>query len=851
MFVGLFPMTEINPVMLLNYLKIAIRLLFRNPALSLINVGGLSIGFFVFFILWQYTNSELATDQFHPDWQRIVRCGSLLEWTDDGDHWEESKSGVSSFDVIDYVTETYPEIESYTRIMPQIFFNDAANEGYTSDHGKEIALAYSNEAGTKISFLEEKVIYADTNLFQFFTIPLLKGDPKSVLSAPASIVLSHKRATSYFGDENPVGRLLVMNDSIPLVVTGVFDDFPSNTHLDFDVVLSFKRVNHTWRQRFLGLGTYAYFKLNAGTNAASLETKINDESRALLTHIFWGNWNYGKTEILLQPLAGVAFQRLRWDTFNEKSPSLLRVFQGSAWVILGMAWINYIILTTSFNLRRFKEQVVRKTNGARIRDMLVQFVTESAMIHIIAILIAASIIQIARQPLWLTLGFYIAPWSKISLSSIGLIVSLTAGSILLTGLYPATVALKQAYSNSTIISIKKGARGNTGQLLTTLQFSVAIVMIICVFIVFLQNHYILAKQIGLNRDQVLVIDLPIVRAADFEAHVGQFITDIAAVSGGGAATRSYSVAGNGLANYVHLKRPDKKGGGLNVESDGGVDENFIPFYDIRILAGRNFAPDSPANDRSIILSEAAAQRIGFARPEDAIGRLIQVDGAVGIEIIAIINDYQVKPYLNSVHAEDGFRGKAGLALTYRQHINAYAKARKLSVRISPAVFADKADVIKSAYGHHFADAPFRYSFLDDQIHRQYQNYNLAFLQIIFFTLIAIGIACVGLLGVMTNNVVSRTKELGIRKVLGASMFGMASLLVSDTVRQVAVASLVGLSLSVYLSRTYLEEFTERISPSWWHYVYPVLLFFVILIAVIYSILAKAATKNPVESLRHE
>ena len=829
---------------LFNYVKIAVRLLVRTPLISIINVGGLSIGFMLFFVLWHYSQNELKTDQFHSHWQDKYRFGLITEWTDDTVHWEKVAVGLNRLGLTQQFEEEYLEIEERTSLVSPLYFGRAWVTEKVG-HGSEILLTIEKAGMQKATYAESKVIYADKNAFTFFDIPLVKGDPHNVLAMSNEVVISERIAKKYFGDGEAQGKALLLSDSISLVVTGVFKDLPKNTHLDFDIVMSLDRIKNIVDDAVFGS---CYFRLTAGTDHQDLQQRINSQHRDLIKKTAWGDWPFGRAEILFQPLTHVAFDHLRGDVHPLKSKRILTTLSYFSWVILFIAWMNYVNLTISLNTNRAKELVARKSSGARTADFMIQFIIEAIVVHVIAILVAFTFIQLAKTTLQQLLNLYTLDWNRIPNHSILVISILLVLSVLLTSLYPAIITIQRS-PKSLFGFLKFGTGENrVPNVLTTFQFSLAVTLIIVVFAAFLQNRFILHRDVGLDVERVVVVDLPASRSREFENKVVGFQDEVSRLQNVMGTTCGFSFAGNNFANSIYLER---KLPGLRVERDGGVDENFIPFFGIKVTEGRNFSNNPAANHNTVIISKKTSERLGFPSPKEAVGSRVNTRWGSGLEIIGVIEEYRMRPFLVRADEDDGYEGWPGLALTYRDDIPGEDITRKVCFRIDSAEPQETIKSIENVYTRFFPGNLFTSSFLEDRIENQYQQYTTALKQLLMFASLAIGVACIGLIGMMSNKVAQKTKEIGIRKVMGAAIHQIGYLLVAVTLRQIVLAAAIGMPLSFFISRKYLEEFSERISLSWWHYFMPVFILVVIMFASIASVLWNAAKSNPVKALKYE
>jgi putative ABC transport system permease protein len=840
-------MEEFNSLaMISNYLKLSFRLLIRNPFFTLINVLGLSIGFAVFFILWQYSQNEQRSDQFHKGWENIVRFGCIPRWTDDKVNWEEAHFGINDAAFAEKISNAYPQIKDLTRILFQKNFN-VHSAGLK--HKTEIFFTYVDRKDKQISFREENVAYADENLFRFFSFPLIRGNINHVLKNPGSIVLSEKASRKYFGDDDPIGKTMTLNDSMDLQVTGVFKDLPLNTHLDFEFLISTQTSFPSLQDDHL-FGFRCYFKLENAVDVGAFENQINTDYAKEMTKVLFGEWPFGTATIFLQPISEMAFTSHRWDSYRTKSALVLTIFKYSAIIILLLAWINYVNLNISSNKARMKEIAARKAVGAKTSNFAIQFIVESTVINVISCLVALTLIQLAKQPIAFIFHLYVLPWGDVSGSGYLILGLISTVGILVTGLYPCWVAMTNS-PKSLFGSMKSGGnKGSVHASLATFQYFAAIVMLMIAAIVYSQMNFILNKNIGFDTDHVVVFDLPIGISDKFKSHLSFLQKKIVNLSEVTGATISQSVPSDNTEAALQIIR-GLNHSNIHLGCNGGVDETFIPFYGIKLLAGRNFNEKNAADSSSIILSEAAIRRLGFKNIEEAIGSIVLLnEGNTKTTIIGAIADYRVKPYMKFEN-DPQFRGDPGLGLIYKNYLDHEITPRKISVRIKTENFQQTLSEINEIYASVFPGAIFNWYFLDDVIAKQYQTDSEARSQIALFTVVALIIAGLGLLGMISNRVVERTKEIGIRRVLGAQLHKIALILVSGTIKQVAIAAAIAIPVGYYIALQYLERFSERVTLQWWHYTAPVLILVGIMTVVISSILWKTAKTNPVEALRYE
>ncbi|MEX2232854.1 MAG: FtsX-like permease family protein, partial [Cyclobacteriaceae bacterium] len=389
---------------------------------------------------------------------------------------------------------------------------------------------------------------------------------------------------------------------------------------------------------------------------------------------------------------------------------------------------------------------------------------------------------------------------------------------------------------------------------TVFQFVSAIVLIVWLFSVSTQVEFVTKDTWGIDRNRVVVIEIPLgIDTKEYSVEINSLKNELSFIRGMEDITWSTTVAGDLFENPINFSRTDTTGFWSVSKSNGGVDARFIPFYGLKLISGRNFLPDHPADRRSVILSRLAAKSIGL-EPENAIGKTVSVGKhpwrpfQTNAEIIGVIEDHRYTPLYLETGIADANRGTI---LTYGDYLFAKNKPLKMSLRIKGQNIAEIIDRIEKQYRQVFPGQIFHWYFLDDHMNAHYKNENIARNQILLFTCIAIGIACLGLLGMISNKVVQKTKEIGIRKVLGAELHQIAHVLLNTTIKQAILATVIGIPVSFYLTVQYLQKFSERITLQWWHFALPVVILMTILLVTISSVLWKATRTNPVDSLRYE
>jgi putative ABC transport system permease protein len=825
--------------MLFSYLVLAFRLLSRNPFVTLINVIGLSIGFATFYILWPYTESELNTDSFHKDAGQIVRFSRVYQ-PSAGDPKSRVELPMHNCVIAKEFASTYPEITELTRIIPQEEFLT-----FRQGFGKDLFIAIPKE-GDRRFFREKNIAYADENFFRFFSFPLLSGSADEVLRRPKSVVVSEEVAVKYFGSENPLHKYIYLNDSLPLKITGVFKTLPRNTHFTFDMVMTTVGVpeidNFGWE---LNWWAFCYARMRKGTDLSEFENNINKNKEKI----------YGTcptcpkesfTTLLIQPLNELIFKPMPSNPFHVRNEYMLQVLRALSFIVIIMAWVNYIGLSIHLFYKRMPHLGARKVSGAGLRDFATQFIMEAAVVNAIALLLAITLVQLIRIPLNVLLNFYVVPLQELSPTALTIMVLTPFAGIILSGLYPLFILRKR---NPTDL-LKQAQTYRSPfwlQGIITAQYAAAIALVIWVTTVYLQLTRLINKDVGIHRDGIVIVNCPLEQGADFDSKLAYLKTKLLRLEGVIGVTVSKTTLGDLTSYGIPLQR-NKNDLEFGIDTNGGVDEDFVPTYGIKLVAGRNFRGTGPSDNKALILSEDATRQLGFKTPESALGARLTLpwSGVEDAEVIGIYKDYEFRPHFAMVRL-----ARRGSFLSYRNNLVYDFFPSKLSIRVDLNKVNPTMKEAEEVFTTLFPREIFTWDFLDDNINRAYVNEKVARNQITLFTIIAIAISCLGLVGLISNKIVTKTKEIGIRKVLGAELMHISYILLQTTVKQLTVAAAAGIAVAYFLSIKYLEKFSDRITLEWWQFVLPMACVIIIMFASIGVLLMKAATRNPVDSIRYD
>jgi putative ABC transport system permease protein len=815
--------------MLRNYLVVAVRNLIRNRAFSAINITGLALGLATCLLIGLYVGHELSYDRFHEKAGRIVRVVFRGEM-----NGEKMREAVTMAPVAATLRADFPEIQAATRI---------------TGTGKTRVMY-----GRKM-FFEEKLAYVDPNFFEVFTLPLRKGDPRTALRRPHTIVLSATTARKYFGDAEPIGKLLTFRGSdVVHTVTGVMDDVPAHSHFHFDLLASMAGHPDANDANWLRSNFYTYLVLPAGYDYRKLEAKLPPVVERHMgpalekmtgTSLAQFRKNGNDLGLFLQPLTDIHLHSDLTPT-TEMEPGgdvqYVYVFGAIAVFMLLLACINFTNLSTAGAAKRAKEVGVRKVMGSGRGALVRQFLTESALLTGLSLGLALVLVY-AALPLFnglsgktLDLSLLRTPWFLPALLGLGGLVSLLAGS------YPAFFLS----SFRPAATLKGGAgRMGTGRRsvnlrsgLVVFQFFVSVSLIIGTVVVYQQLRYIQHSRLGYDKEQVLVVQGTWTLGGHNEEVLRQKLAQDARVVN--ASISGYLPAGPSN-NGIEPVQPDGDERRMMRVAAYGVDHRYLPTLGMQLAVGRNFSPDFPTDSSAVLLNETAVRTFGWTK--DPLQHTLNIPPMPGsgnavrkYRVIGVVRDF----HFRSLHEQIGplvmFLGGNGGSIV--------AKVR------TPDLTGLLASLQKqwSAFG---TGEPLRYSFLNESYQATYQAELKTGQILALFAGLTVFVACLGLFGLAAFTAERRTKEIGVRKVLGASVTSIVALLSRDFLKPVAVAILLASPVAWYAMHRWLEDFAYRTAIHWWVFVVAGLAAVVIALLTVSYQSVKAALTNPVKSLRSE
>jgi putative ABC transport system permease protein len=821
--------------MIRNLLLTAFRSLNKNKFFSALNIGGLSIGMAVFLLIAQYVYFERSYENFLPNADNIYRV-SLTSYQNNELVFSSAENypGVGPA-----MNNEYPEVTGSARLY---------NMGYKNN----IIITNEDAKPSPIAFKHRRFLYADSSFLPMMGYELVAGDINTALAQPFSAVITEQYARMYFGNEDPIGKSLRLQDddyNNELVkVTGVVKDLPGNTHLKFDVLFSYKtlfgrfdgaitRYDQGWRRKDM----YTFISVQPGTDVKALEAKLP----ALVTKYKPENKDRNANEILsLQPLKSIHLtSQLAEEPEINGDGKIVRFLAIIGLFVLVIAWINYVNLSTAKAMERAKEVGVRKVMGAFKFQLLRQFVVEAGLVNLISTFLAVLIVALVMpyfnsiSGLELNIPYLIQPWFLILVGGLWLI-----GTVL-SGFYPAIVL-----SSFKPVTVLKGKLKNTvsgiflRKSLVVVQFMASVALIAGTLIVYNQLNFMMNQDLGMNIEQVLVVERPGIAPQDrnaFNSTIDVFRDEVKKNPNVVAIAASATVPGKQREYKAIVKRygsPDDEQITIRFNS---MDYEFLDVFKMKVIAGRAFDEKYPTDqDTSVVISESTARLLGYKKPEEAVGQTLAITAFQWSPIIVgVVNDYHQVSLKKAIDPAVFYCTKYG--------------GEFYSLRLNTANLNETVEHVKQAWTKAFPGNPFEYFFLDDYFNKQYENERKFGKLFTTFAALAVIVACLGLFGLSAYTATQRTKEIGIRKALGSTEKGIFVLLSQEYLKLIGLSILVATPLVWWGMSTWVQTFPYRTPISFVVFIVAgVAVLLVALFTVSFQTM-KAAKTNPVESLRYE
>ncbi len=806
--------------MLQNYIKIAWRNLVRNRAFSAINIVGLALGLATCLLISLFILDELSYDRFNQKADRIVRV--IFRGTMQGGKMNEAH-------VMPPVAQTlktdYPDVLEATRLRT----------------GGAPLFTIGNK-----TFRDASMVFADSNFFQVFTLPLLQGDAKTALTRPNTAVITQEMARKYFGNEDAIGKLLtIKGSSTTYQITGVIDRVPVNSHFHFDIFASMASLPDAKAPSWLTSEFFTYLVLPEGYDYKQLEAKLPQVVEKYMGPQFQQSMGMSLAQfrkkgndigLYLQPLTDIHLRSsFAYDLGTNGDIQYIYIFGAIALFMLLIACINFMNLSTAGASKRAKEVGIRKVLGSVKMALTNQFLVESFLLTAIALLLAIGIVYLAL-PFFndlagkqLTLNFIANVWLLPALLLFGLLVGILAGSypaFFLSSFKPISVLKGRFTSSKNSIGLRSG--------LVVFQFFISITLMVGTTVVYRQLSYIQNKKLGYDKDQVLVLPETWLLGQKEDVFRNQIMQDNRVIS---ASTSGYLPAGPSNNNNF-MVYPETNSTQLVKTIRYDVDYNYISVLGIQLAAGRNFSKAYGTDSSGVILNETAAKTFGWG--EKAVGHTITNTNNEGnkgtYRVIGVVKDF----HFRSLHE------RISPLIMMLGH-NSGTVIVKVKTKDISGLLAS----LKTQWNQLAADAPFTYSFLDDRFNDTYKSEQKIGLILGIFAGLTIFVACLGLFGLATFTAEQRTKEIGVRKVLGASVGSIVGLLSKDFLKLVAIAIVLASPVAWYTMNRWLQDFAYKIDITWWMFALAGLLSVSIALLTVSFQSIKAALMNPVKSLRSE
>lgn len=801
--------------MIRYYLKAGLRSIFMNRFYSVLNIAGLAVGIAAFFLIIFYVKFERSYDHNTIGDGKVYR----LRYERSSAEGESVRFASCCPPAAIRIRELYPEAETVARIFryrATVIFGDK-------------------------KFYEERMFFAEPDLFRIFSIPLIAGDAATGIVQAGTAFISESYARKYFGDDDPLGKTINVDREMSFVVTGIFRDFPANSHLKADILLSWPDlithygpdIEMSWGDT----GFYTYLILNPSVSPGDFEKKlaelVENDFGEVLRH-------YRITlDLRLQPLEDIHLNSAYMQELEVNGDAdTVRLLTVIAIFILIIAWANYINITTARSLTRATETGISKVAGAGRGELIAQFYTETMLVNIIAFVFAFGIIAAVLPAFRSLTGI---PYS-FSLPGqewfIYTFLLLLTASIIISGTYPAFVLT--SYSASEVLRgrfIHSGAGLTTRKVLVTFQLAIAICLVTCSLAVFGQIHYLRTRDKGIDISDVLVVRAPRVRDSSFGSHLAAFREEL---------TREHIVTSVSVGTEVPGRQILWDAGGIfRVGSDQsknyqiiGIDYDYLDLLGAEIVAGRNF-DRSFSDSSSLILNEKATRWMEFNSPGEAVGAKVNYWGDI-YTIAGVVRDYRQQS------PREDYEPHIFRFMPYGRDVRGY-----FLMKYIPGMEERLIEEAGALYSRFFPDNPFDYFFLEDYYEAQYDSDRLLGVIFAIFAVLAMIVTALGIIGLTSFMMLRKAREISIRRVHGADISGIVILFSREFLYVSVVSFLIASIISAVWIRIWLSTFEARMSFPFIYYVIPFLIIVVFVIATVTAVIIKTAGENPVVNLAGE
>lgn len=787
--------------MILNQIKFAIRNITKDIGYSLINILGLTIGITSTLLLLIYVFDELSYDKYHENYEQIYRVSSHITETDDDFIWN-----VAQIPFATQVKKDYPEVEDAIRFQ---------------GIGRSL-FEYGNK-----QFYDSDVNFADSTVFDVFTYPMIVGDPETALDEPNSIVLTKSFAKKLFGDEDPMGKMIT-NANRSLKVTGIIKDVPQNSHLRFSALMSWNTLESR-RQSWGNFGLPTYLKLREGTNVADFDKKLEEMYDKFMGPIFKELGVY--VDYQLQPLSEIHLYPIgEGDSEASGDIRFVKIFFLIAIFMLVIAGINYMNLTTARSTKRSREVGIRKVAGAHQGMLIRQFLAESVVLTMVSLIISLGLCYVLLPQFNLISG------KSLDLSFFGrasflyAIISIILILGILSGIYPAFFLSRFKPINALKGKQTKGSgHGLLRKSLVVIQFTISLGMIISTLVVYKQLEYLKNKDMGFDKEEIIRV---IMNTREMRAKLPVLRNEFLSVSGVKNVGSTNAPMGEGTGkNLVSVETSEgMQDRGINMT---GIDYNFIPTLNIEMIEGRNFSEEFKTDTLAVLVNQTLADRLGWNEP---LGKKVDFGNNQVAKVIGLMKDYHQTGLYNPIES----------LLLYLQD-----NCPVVYVKLEKGSDQSTIQNLEAAWIKTFPEQPFEYTYLEDNLFEQVQPDEKRGLLFTLFSIIVIIIASLGVFGLASYTVEQRTKEISIRKVLGAKAQTVIQLIFKDYLILIGISILIAFPTAYYFLQGFLENYEYRTDLSLITFIIAAIILLAITLLTVAYHTVKIAHTNPVDSLRIE
>lgn len=807
-----------------NYLKFAIRLSLKHKVYSIINILGLAIGIAAFLMISLYVLDELSYDRYNDNYDRIYRVNTRGKLGG-----EDFNTPYTPTPLAKNIIKDLPEVETATRMVI----------------GSHKLIRYENKR-----FAEKRFFYGDSTFFQIFNIPLIKGSPESVLNKPNQVVMTEETAKRYFDDEDPIGKVIKLDNGLDYKVSGICENVPSNSHFHFDLmasIITYEEFSHG--DSWINLSLITYIVLKEDIKGEQLQKKLEDFlikyiGPQLKDYLGFSIKEFDESghryEYYLQPIKDI---HLKSDLVTDIEPgghiTYIIIFSIIGILILLIASTNFMNISTARSAIRAKEIGMRKVIGAHRFSLIQQFLSESVLFSFLALIIGLALVEllmhefntITGKQLNFTLfdNWYLLP--------ILVIFSIFLG--LFAGSYPAYYL--SSFNPIDVLRRDRKFRTKKSTLRSFLvlsQFTVSIILFIGTMIIYKQLNYIQNKELGFNKENVIVLRRAYAISKKIESFKGELTKNPSIIS----ASIVNDIPGKNASESFSFLQPGQPNTELRPINFILTDPDYLKTMDIKLLEGRFFT-NSPSDSTSIVINESCVKALGMTKPvgEYLILPNVKEDTLIHIycKIIGVMKDFNYK----SLHEQI----KPAVFYPFKKHWH----VQYLAIRITKDNIGKTIEFLEDQWNNYVNDEPFEYFFLEDSLDSLYSNEKTTARLFIIFSILAIFIACLGLYALATFTAEQKAKQIGIHKVLGASVTSIVLNLIKEFTKWVLIANIIAWPIAWYFADVWLDNFAYRTKISIWIFVVSAAIAFLIAIVTVGFQAFKAASSDPVKAIKYE